>query len=409
MITVARSHGDRGSATDPARAKFPVPEVSSSSPALQRVLSAARAKPKSVALRHDAADALRAAAFVNEAIDAYRVVLAMDPARGTAHRDLGNVLVDNGRLAEGLEALQRAVALLPEEAGTLLGLVRTLQKLGRAAEAAPFVERLAQAAAVHPSDARRALYHALALSQVGRLDDAIAGVRTAIALDDTDAEAWEFLGLLLCDRAAWDEARVAYDAALERAPGRPQTLFHRGTLRLRLGDYEGGFGDYEARWESPLFTTARRDYGVPRWQGEPLGGRALLVHTEQGLGDTLQFVRFIPVARAHGAGRIVIECEDSLVRLLASVSGVDAVVRRGQPLPAVDCHVPLMSLARIAGATVDTVGFATPYLGVDAIARALPPRKAETRLRIGIVFEASRAGGSFGAKSLPIEYFAPLA
>ncbi len=376
---------------------------------VRQAIDAARRQPLSVERRHALADALRTTAYHAEAIAAYRTVISMDVDRGTAYRDLGNVLTDSGRPNEGVRELQRAVELMPAEPGALLGLLRTLQKCGRSDESAPLVDRLERTAAENPAEARAQLYFGLALSQVNRLDDAITGVRRALAIDDLDAEAWDFLGMLLADRREWDAAHAAFDRALELVPGRPQTLFNRATLRLRLGDCAGGFADYEGRWDSPLFTTPRQDYGVPRWRGEPLEGKALLIHTEQGLGDTLQFARFIGQAKASGASRVVLECEDSMVRVLAAVTGIDEIVRRGEPLPPIDAHAPLMSLAHFAHATLDTVASVQPYLGVDRAVRVLPPRDAQVRLRVGIVWEASRSGGSFRAKSVPLERFAPLA
>ena len=409
MTTSAIPRRGHSGANDGVPAFPAVPAISGASPAVEEALSAVRLNPGSVETRHALADALRTAAYSREAITAYEAVIALAPDRGTAHRDLGNVLTDNGRLDEGAQWLTRAVELTPDEPGALLGLIRTYQKLGAPEQALPFVARLERAAAAHPRDARRQLYAGLALSQVHRLGDAIAGVRRALVLNANDAETWDFLGLLLVDRREWTDARQAFDRALTLMPGRPQTLFNRAALRLRLGDFAGGFADYEGRWDSPLFTTPRQGYGVARWRGEPLAGRTLLVHTEQGLGDTLQFIRFIGHAKAMGAGRVVLECEDSLVRLMTGVAGVDQVVRRGYPLPAADLHAPLMSLAHFAGATIETVARPEPYIGVDQLRRTLPPRRAGARLRVGIVWEAARGGGSFRAKSLPLDAFAPLA
>ncbi len=409
MITVARPRCGGSGQAGALQVSPPIPEIESPPAAVREALEAVRRQPASVERRHALADSLRATARHREAMVAYRAVIAMDPSRGMAHRDLGNVLTDSGNLDQGADVLRRAVELMPNEPGALLGLIRTLQKNGRPEEAMPFVERLKQAAAAAPADARRALYAGLALSQVNRLEEAILGVRRSLALAEHDAEAWDFLGLLLVDHRDWDDARAAFDRSLALAPDRPQTLFNRAALRLRMGDYQGGFADYEGRWESPLFTTPRQEYGVERWHGEPLHGKSLLIHTEQGLGDTLQFARFISHAKTAGAGRVVLECEDSMVRLLAGVAGIDEIVRRGQVIPTTDLHAPLMSLAHFAGAMLATVSQNVPYLGIAHVRRYLPARRFGVRLRIGIVWEASRSGGSFRAKSLPLEEFAPLA
>ena len=408
MPTAARPRRRKVANPETVGARMPLPAIPGASRAVQRAIEAARRQPESVELRHALADTLRASAFLPEAIDCFRAVITMSPGLGAAHRDLGNVLADRGQLDEAVRELRRAVELTPHEPGALLGLVRTYEKCGTPELALPHVEQLGRDAAAHPRSARHQLHHALALSQVGRLGDAVDGVRAALALADDDAEAWDFLGLLLADRRDWDGARAAYDRALALQPGRGQTLFYRATLRLRLGDYAGGLADYEGRWDNPLFTTPRRDYGVPRWRGEPLAGRVLLLHTEQGLGDTLQFARFIAHARTAGAGRVIVECEDHMARLLAGIDGVDEIVRRGEPLPQIDAHAAVMSMGHLAGATIESVATAAPYLGVEQVRRPLPPRRAGTRLRVGIAWEASRSGESFHAKSIPLDAFAPL-
>lgn len=409
MISATRPRRAQAGRNGSSSASPPLPKIEGAPPAVRLALDAAAGAPASVDRRHRLADALREAAYREQAVDAYRCVIEMDAARATAYRDLGNVLTDSGRPVEGAMELRHALELLPNDPGTILGLLRALHKAKLSSDAMQWVERLEKESVAQPRNARQALYYGLGLSQVDRLDDAIAAVRHSLSIDDTDAEAWDFLGLLLIERQDWQAARIAFDRALALAPGRPQTLFNRATLRLRLGDYSGGFADYESRWDSPLFTTPRRDYGTPRWYGEQLHGETLLLHTEQGLGDTLQFVRFAEYAKRRGAGRVLLECEESLTRLLSCVRGVDEIVQRGQPRPRIDMHAPLMSLAHLAAITLDAVSASVPYLGVKTLVRVLPQRQTHVRLRIGIAWEASRSGGSFHDKSVPLDYFTPLA
>jgi hypothetical protein len=137
-----------------------------------------------------------------------------------------------------------------------------------------------------------------------------------------------------------------------------------------LGQYEQGWKEYEWRWRAPLFRSPRRQFRQPQWDGDPLDGRTILIHSEQGLGDTIQFARCLPFV-AEAGGNIVLECDPSLIRLLETLPHVGRCVAAGQPLPDFDLHAPLLSLPLLTGKTHPASFPAQPYLSAppDAVQR----------------------------------------
>lgn len=234
----------------------------------------------------------------------------------------------------------------------------------------------------------------------------------ALAADPTSAEAWTNKGALLHARGELAEARGAFDRALAHHPDHVDARFNRGQVRLLTGDWTGGWADYEARLEKPAWRRRHPDFRPAQlWRGEPLTDAALFVCEEQGLGDTLQFVRYLPWVRKRCA-RVVLRCAASLVPLLAGPEGIDieaAGSGGGQGARAADRFVPLLSLPGIFGTTVSSVPASIPYLFAD------PQRQARWRermpgqgLRAGLVWAGNPGHGNDRHRSCPLESLVPL-
>jgi hypothetical protein len=176
------------------------------------------------------------------------------------------------------------------------------------------------------------------------------------------------------------------------------------------GDLATGFALYEARFEDPRLGTPARSLPWPRWSGvEPLAGQRILLHAEQGLGDTLQFARYAPLVAARGA-RVVLEVPAPLAGLLRPLDGVSAVIARGNPLPVVDCHCPLGSLPLALGTTLATIPASIPYLHADAVdVAAWQAQPGDRRPRVGLVWAGNRRHRNDRRRSLPLAALAPLA
>jgi hypothetical protein len=183
---------------------------------------------------------------------------------------------------------------------------------------------------------------------------------------------------------------VDYEACLALKPDMAEAMFNSGTAYLAMGDYAKGWERYE--WRLRIRGAARfvpdLDFSEPAWTGdESLAGKTLLLHSEQGLGDTLQFCRYADLAKAAGA-RVILQVEPPLVRVLSSLRGADLVIEKGAPPPAFDRHASLMSLPHAFGTTLESVPADIPYLHAEpaktkAWAERLGPR---TRPRVGLVW-----------------------
>lgn len=244
------------------------------------------------------------------------------------------------RFEASLQLAGQALQLHEHPAGRYAR-ARAWYALGRADEALAECDR---ALAYAPSDVSVLAYRGVALTALGRLDDAMAALDRALALAPRHPHAMTVRGLLLMQLGMPRAARNQFEVAIAVSPGDVQLRWNRALLLLQLGDFERGWKEYEVRWDNPELKTIRPPLG-PMWQGEPLAaGATLLLHCEQGLGDTLQFCRLAPdVAQATGA-RIVLVVQPPLKRLLAGLPGAAAVLAMGEPLPPHDAWCPLMSV-----------------------------------------------------------------
>jgi Tfp pilus assembly protein PilF len=289
--------------------------------------------------------------------------LARDfPSHPLPHANLGMTLRRLGKLEAAVASYQRALALAPENPGIMSSLGNALRALGRLSEA----EKL-QARAVELAPRERALRynHALTLRDMRKLNEAL---RLLAALNQEDP----------------NDAEVAWDLAL---------------TQLQLGDYAKGFRGYENRWRLARNETKLRD--PPHWQGEDISGKRILLQSEQGFSDALQFARYVPLVAARGA-RVVLECLAELKSLFAGIEGVEQVVLKGEAVPPVDLSIPLLGLARIFGTTLATIPREVPYLRAP---QARLPRRPGTRLQIGLVWAGKPTPRD---RSWPLPVLAPL-
>ena len=229
--------------------------------------------------------------------------------------------------------------------------------------------------------------------RLGLLPQALASLDRAIALEPTDAVAHYNRAMVLQDCSRWAEAAVSYDRAIALNPDFAAAQYNRALTLLFLGDFERGWAAFEWRWNNAdrLAIGDMRSFPEPLWLGrEAIAGKRLLLHSEAGLGDTLQFCRYATQAAAQGA-TVLLEVQPSLVSLLTDLEGVSKVIPSGAALQPFDYHCPLMSLPLAFNTTLDTVPAAPSYLRNDASKvehwrRRLGPR---TRPRIGLTWSGN--------------------
>ena len=270
-------------------------------------------------------------------------------------------------------------------------------------------EYATRALALAPANAEVLANRGAALRQLGRYDEALADYDRALAIAPGSAEAHNNRGVTLAALARWREARECYDRALQLAPGFDRARFNRALARLTLGDLAGGFADHEARWTGADNQFGRPAFTQPRWTGaQPLAGRTILLHGEQGAGDAIQFARYVPQVAARGA-RVVLQVHRPLVPLLAQLPA-QRVMGFDEPLPPFDTHCALMSLPLAFGTTLESIPGDVPYL------RAAPERVEHwrsrlgerTRRRVGLAWSGNPAQANDRHRSMPATHLAPL-
>ncbi len=320
-----------------------------------------------------------------EAIELIAQALRLNPDRSDYILNLGNALQRSGRLNEAETCYRASIELTPDGAMALNNLGATLRDMGRPQAA----EDSCRAALRLKPDYADALNNlGTALADLGRFQESADSYRASLRLEPGRAEVHNNLGNVLTHLGELDDAIAEYAAALEVMPQSIEVHHNRAMTLLRAGRFEEGWAEYEWRWRSRQLAPVRRNFAQPQWDGEPLGDRLLLVHAEQGFGDTLQFCRYA----SRIGGRVVVEVQPELARLLQGLAGVEAVIPRGHPLPKFDVHCPMMSLPGLVEPTPDPANHAVPYLRpepsqVEVWRARLAPLRG---LRVGLVW----AGGN---------------
>ncbi len=353
--------------------------------AIDHFARALQAQPNRPEWNYNLATALAEAGRLNEAAAGFRAALRLRPAFWEAWNNLGLVLTDRGEPAEAAECFRAALRLQPRipETHTHLGIA--LRRLGRLDEAA---SALREAIRLRPRHADAHNVLGAVRQEDGAVGEALACYQAALAVRPDHADARNNLGTALGELGRRDEAIAAYLAAIALEPDFADARHNLAMALLARGDWDRGWAEYEWRWRTPQFRGARRGFAQPHWGGAAAPGRTLLIHAEQGFGDTLQFCRLAALAAARGP-RVVLEVQRPLARLLRGLPGVAQVVARGEALPAFDLHCPLLSLPRALGLTVATVPAETPYLRADpALARAWRARldAVTARPRVGLTW-----------------------
>ncbi len=302
---------------------------------------------------------------VEEAMDYYLRALHAQPDYFSAHFHLGNALFSCGRNAAAEASLRCAMELNPRYAPARNNLGVALKAAGRLQEAEC---ELLEAVRLDPAYSEAYNNLGNVLVQQDRLPEAEGAFRQALLHDPSNAQAYNNLGISMQALGAVDAALQCYDTATLLRPNFPEAHWNRALLLLLRGDYAAGFREYEWGFESGA--RLRLALGTPVWRGSVEPGKTLLVHAEQGFGDTLQFVRFLRFAKPR-VGRLVLCCQAALVDLLAhsllKMGWVDAVVSETADLPAHDYSCALMSLPHILGNGAKDLGMEAAYLQADPL------------------------------------------
>jgi tetratricopeptide (TPR) repeat protein len=349
------------------------------------------------------------------AIDLIRRAVSLHPQDREAQLNLANTLAlyaislhNVGKSDQAIPLLREALSMEPENAQTRLNLALALNNYGNVLRERGAVDEalsaLREAQSLRPDLAQVRNNLASALRDNYQLDEAILEYRQAIALDPRYAQAWNNLGVALREKLQIQEAIDAHRRAIAIQPSYADAHFALGWALLLTGNFVEGWKEYEWRLRQKNASLLERT-----WDGAELNGKTILLHAEQGFGDTIQYARFIPRV-AQGGGKIILACQSELVRLLKNLPGVDRVVSNAEALPPFDVRCPLMSLPLVFATEASTILANIPYLTPDAddVARWSKRLKPGQRLRVGVSWSGRPTHPDDRNRSIPLHDFRPL-
>ena len=347
---------------------------------------------------------LRALKRFDEVFEAYDRALALKPDYVEVIVARGNLFYEMHSYDKALEEYERALLVQPDFAFGFNNRGNALQAMGRNDEAIASFER---ALALKPDLTAAHNNRGNALLNLNRPEEALADYESAIAHKPfafalvNRGSALHYLGRI-------EEALDSFNRAIALQPDLPEAHWNKALLCLAVGDFEQGWPAYEWRWRGATELTPR-GFSQPQWRGEDLNGKTILLHAEQGFGDSIQFVRYLPIVARKGC-KVVLELPDSLMPLIPDTDGLVSMHRRGDALPAFDVHCPLMSLPLAFGTTVTTIPASTPYLRAPAERiDAWRARLAHLgKPRIGLVWSGKPSHKNDHNRSIALSRLEPL-
>jgi tetratricopeptide (TPR) repeat protein len=377
---------------------------------------AVQQQPGSAAAWHNRGLVLAELGEHGRALESFQRALALDTACAPAHCGASKALYAMCRWDEALCAAETALRLdprMPEawvnQARALLSLKRDADAIASCDAALGLIGEGTPAASAQHAASRQATALAvrgLALATADRLEEALAEYQCLVQLNPGSAPAWSNLGYVQHELGLHADALTSLDRALAIWPNHPEGQYGRASILLGLGRYLEAWNDFEARWRLTRMGAVPHP-DRPRWLGEDPTGRTILLSTEQGFGDAIQFCRYAPLLAAHGA-RVIVEAPRELAALLRTLPGGIEVIARGDTLPPFDAQCPLMTLPGLFGTALESVPARIPYLSAD-------PQKTDAwrgRLgegpHVGLVLSGSRTHMRDRVRSIGLEQIAPL-
>ena len=354
--------------------------------------------------------------------------------------DLGNALVEDQRFDDALVVYDRALSLAPTDIVATSNRALALRGLRRHQEAAAACEAALAISAEHVDSMSNL---GIIYKEMRNFEAARAIFDRALVVAPGHATIRINLAVLLVEMGRGDEAALIADALLQEHPELVEPwnvmhycLFERGDLaraaectrealqrdpRNRNANWNAAVHDTAARqsrrWVPQIRSAASRlvsvvfntrRYAVPEWDGSPLSGRSIFVHAEQGLGDSIQFVRYAKLLKARGAGRVIVECSPTAAALLATVEGIDELVLPGTPLPPFDVHAYLMSLPLLLGTTLENIPASVPYIAAPDRDVARFVRESGSGLRVGLAWAGNPSHQRDLMRSISLAMLAPV-
>jgi tetratricopeptide (TPR) repeat protein len=360
--------------------------------------------PNSFEARNNLGVALQGLNRPADAARHFEKAIELAPNRPETHYNLGRAQQLLGRPGRARQCYERAIALRPDyaEAHNALGVLLAPQD----PEQALACFRHAIAARSDYADAHNNM--GIALQELARHEEAVASYRQALALKPDQADAYNNLGLSLRDLNRHEDAIGCFEIAQAIKPDHVDAHVNEALARLALGDYATGWKKYSWRLLTANFSKGKKRPAQPLWLDQwDIAGKTILLHGEQGLGDTIQFGRYVPLVAQRGA-KVVLAVQRPLTALMAGLQGASVIRGQGDPVPRFDGFCPLPTLPLVFRTTVETIPAAVPYLAAppDRLAKWRPIVEALARPRVGLVW--TRGGPPHDRRSLPLPLLLPL-
>ncbi|MBW4577942.1 MAG: tetratricopeptide repeat-containing glycosyltransferase family protein [Aphanothece sp. CMT-3BRIN-NPC111] len=338
---------------------------------------------------------------LSQAEQIYRQVLQQQPHHAQALHLLGLLGLQVGKYEIAIEYISKAIEANPSNSAFHNNLGVVFKKVGTVEEAIVCYQKALE---LNPKDASCHYNLGNLFRQREQLEEATVCYQEAVAIQPEYFEAHNNLGLALRDRGQLVGAITCFQKALAINSNYAEAHLNWALMLLLFGDFRRGFAEHEWRWQ--MNDIQPRPFTQPLWDGSNLEGRTILLHAEQGLGDTIQFIRYAPIVAGYG-GRVLVECYAPLIQLFKSIPGIEQLLVIGETLPEFDVHAPLMSLPYILGTTLETVPAHIPYLSppIPLIELEVFP---QVQLKVGIVWSTKPTHPTAGRRSYPPSYLLKL-
>jgi tetratricopeptide (TPR) repeat protein len=374
--------------------------------ALRYIAAALRSNARSVEGLANHGLVLHALGRYEDAVTSYDQALALKPHAPEIHNGRGNALTQLGRHQDALDSFDRALAIRPDYLLAAYNRGTCLFESGRAEEALADFDR---ALAIDPHHVETLGNRGNALFKLNRIEEALTAYAAALAISPDHPRLLHNRAHALRQAGRPAEALTTITTAMDSGGADPEIRYEHALIQLTLGAFRAGWGSYEWRWQTREFAPQRRDFRQPLWLGEePLAGKTILLHAEQGFGDTIQFARYLSVV-ANLDARVILEVQAELHTLMRGLDAVSTVVARGEPLPQFELQCPLASLPLACKTEIATIPASVPYIAVsqDRVAvwrKRLPPRP----LLVGLAWAGRPTHPNDRNRSLAFERLTPL-
>jgi tetratricopeptide (TPR) repeat protein len=374
--------------------------------AITRYKQALAIKPDYVDVLNNLGLALHKLKRYEETITHYEQAIVLKPDYAEAHNNLANSLQELDRQQEAITHYEQAIVLKPDYAEAHYNLGNTLQKLDRQQEAIIHYE---QAIVLKPDYAEAHYNLGNTLQKLDRQQEAIIHYEQAIVLKPDYAEAHNNLGYTLQEIDQLIEAVKHYEQAIVLKPDYAEAHYNLGFAYLLNGSFEKGWLNYEWRYKTAENKRHIRNFNQPQWDGSPLNHQTIFLHAEQGLGDTIQFIRYLPMV-ANSGGNIIVECDQGIIHLFSEYKNIADFIGKGEPIPDFDVHSPLLSLPKIFNTTYDTIPSTVNYIHAnETLINSWNKKLSSTKkYKVGFFWQGNKKYFRDKSRSIPLIKFKDL-